>query len=446
MYLTDNCICSYCLLSSEYVGAFMDILIIGSGGREHALAIGFSESDSVNNLHVAPGNVGTSKIAQNHNIDVLKTQEILSLASELNVDLVVIGPEGPLVEGVADHLISFGIPCFGPTLKWANLEGSKKFAKEIMEEIGIPTANYEQLSEISENHEILNKFNPPWVIKRDVLAGGKGVTVTQSKKIAISAINNAIESDGRVLVEEYLEGEEASILVIMDESDYICLPPSQDHKRLKDGDEGPNTGGMGAYAPAPVVTSSILRRVEEEIVQPMHSYLKSQKEFPYRGCLYVGIMIDNEGAPRVVEFNVRFGDPETQVTVPLISSDIGELFLSAATGNLSNINVDFHNYSSATVVLASNNYPSKPIIGDKIYGNDVSIEEGEIRAFIHYAGTAVNDKGNYVSAGGRVLSATGIAPTLTEAVEAAYQIINNIELKDSQHRSDIGFRAFERRM
>ena len=423
----------------------MDILIIGSGGREHALAIGLSESDSVNNLHVAPGNVGTSKIAQNHDIDILKIQEIKSLASELAVDLVVIGPEGPLVEGVADHLIASGIPCFGPTLKWANLEGSKKFAKEIMEEIGIPTANYEQLSEISENYEILNNFNPPWVIKRDVLAGGKGVTVTESKKIAVSAINNAIESDGCVLVEEFLEGEEASILVIMDESDYICLPPSQDHKRLKDGDEGPNTGGMGAYAPAPVVTPSILRRVEEEIVQPMHSYLKNQI-FPYRGCLYVGIMIDNDGAPRVVEFNVRFGDPETQVTVPLISSDIGELFFSTATGNLSNVNINFHDYSTATVVLASKNYPSKPVIGDIISGNDVSIEEGEIRAFIHYAGTKINDQGNYVSAGGRVLSATGVAPTLNEAVEAAYQVINNIELKDSQHRSDIGFRAFERRM
>ena len=427
------------------MGAFMDILIIGSGGREHALAIGFSESESVNNIHVAPGNVGTSKIAQNHDVDILQIQEIHSLASELGVDLVVIGPEGPLVEGVADNLIASGIPCFGPTLRWANLEGSKKFAKEIMEELGIPTANYEELSEISENYDILNKFDPPWVIKRDVLASGKGVTVTHSKKIAVSAIDNAIESDGRVLVEEYLEGEEASILVIMDESDYICLPPSQDHKRLKDSDEGPNTGGMGAYAPAPVVTSSILRRVEEEIVQPIHSFLKNQTN-PYRGCLYVGIMIDNEGAPRVVEFNVRFGDPETQVTVPLISSDIGELFFSAATGNLSNANVNFHDFSSATVVLASKNYPSKPVIGDKISGNDVFIEEGEIRAFIHYAGTKINDQGNYVSSGGRVLSATGIAPTLNEAVEAAYQIINNIELKDSQHRSDIGFRAFERRI
>jgi len=240
-----------------------------------------------------------------------------------------------------------------------------------------------------------------------------------------------------------MEGEEASILVIMDESDYVCLPPSQDHKRLKDNDEGPNTGGMGAYAPAPVVTSSILRRVEEEIVQPMHSYLKNQ-EFPYRGCLYVGIMIDTDGAPRVVEFNVRFGDPETQVTIPLISSDIGELFFSAATGNLSKVDVNFHSYSSATVVLASNNYPSRPIIGDIISGNNVSIEEGEIRAFVHYAGTAINADGDYVSSGGRVLSATGIAPTLKEAVEASYQIINNIQLKDSQHRSDIAFRAFER--
>ena len=312
-----------------------------------------------------------------------------------------------------------------------------------MKKLNIPTANFVELSKISTSYDILNIFNPPWVIKRDVLAGGKGVTVTDSKKTAISSINYAIESDGRVLVEEFLEGEEASILVIMDESDYVCLPPSQDHKRLKDGDTGPNTGGMGAYAPAPVVTPSILRRVEEQIVQPIHAYLKNQ-EFPYRGCLYIGIMIDNDGAPRVVEFNVRFGDPETQVTVPLISSDLGELFFSAATGNLSESNVDFHNYSSATVVLASNNYPLKPITGDVISGNDVIIEEGEIKAFIHYAGTSVNNNGEYISSGGRVLSATGIAPTLKEAVEAAYQIVNNIQLKDSHYRSDIGFRALQR--
>ena len=425
------------------MGSLMDILIIGSGGREHALAIGLSDSKSVKNIHVAPGNVGTSIIAQNHDIDISNSEEILSLASGLGIDLVIVGPEAPLVGGIADCLNSSEIPCFGPISKWANLEGSKKYAKEVMEKLDIPTANYVELFEVSENHAILDKYKPPWVIKRDVLAGGKGVTVTSSKEMATSSINNAIEIDGSVLVEEFMEGEEASILVIMDESDYVCLPPSQDHKRLKDNDEGPNTGGMGAYAPAPVVTSSILRRVEEEIVQPMHSYLKNQ-EFPYRGCLYVGIMIDIDGAPRVVEFNVRFGDPETQVTIPLISSDIGELFFSAATGNLSKVDVNFHSYSSATVVLASNNYPSRPIIGDIISGNNVSIEEGEIRAFVHYAGTAINADGDYVSSGGRVLSATGIAPTLKEAVEASYQIINNIQLKDSQHRSDIAFRAFER--
>ena len=421
----------------------MDILIIGSGGREHAFAIGFNESESVNNIHVAPGNVGTSKIAINHDIDISKPELILELASKLGVDLVVIGPEVPLVDGVADHLMKSEIPCFGPISKWANLEGSKKYAKKIMKKLNIPTANFVELSKISASHNILNIFNPPWVIKRDVLAGGKGVTVTDSKETAISSINYAIESDGRVLVEEFMEGEEASILVIMDESDYVCLPPSQDHKRLKDEDRGPNTGGMGAYAPAPVVTPSIMKRVEEQIIQPIHVYLKNQ-EFPYRGCLYIGIMIDKDGAPKVVEFNVRFGDPETQVTVPLISSDIGELFYSAATGNLSNSNIAFHNYSSATVVLASNNYPLKPIIGDIISGNDVIIEEGEIRAFIHYAGASLNNHGEYISSGGRVLSATGIAPTLKEAVEAAYQIVNNIQLKDSHYRSDIGFRALQR--
>jgi len=421
----------------------MDILIIGSGGREHALALGLYGSQSVNEIHIAPGNVGTSEVGTNHSVDISNMESLTRLASNLDVDLVIIGPEMPLVEGIADILQNIGIPCFGPVSLWAKLEGSKKYAKELMFSLNIPTADYTEISEISDHHKILDAYSSPWVIKRDVLAGGKGVTVTSDRKIAIECINNAINSDGYVLVEEFLEGEEASILVMMDESGYVCLPPSQDHKRLEDSDEGPNTGGMGAYAPAPVATPSILMRVEEEIIRPMHQYLRNQ-DLPYRGCLYVGIMIDSNGAPSVVEFNVRFGDPETQVTIPLISSDVGELFFSVAHGKLSEINVNFHNFSSATVVLASNNYPYEPIIGDVILGHEVNIEEGETRAFIHYAGTSQNTNGEYVSAGGRVLSATGIAPTLREAVEAAYQVMSNIHLKGSQYRSDIAFRAFQR--
>ncbi|MCP2506874.1 MAG: phosphoribosylamine--glycine ligase [Candidatus Thalassarchaeaceae archaeon] len=423
--------------------ALLDVLIIGNGGREHAIAVGLNNSKSIDNIHVAPGNVGTHKIGVNHDIDISKSENITNLASKLNVDLVIIGPEMPLVNGIADELNKININCFGPISKWANLEGSKKYAKELMKSLNIPTAEYVLISEVSNNHEILEYFNPPWVIKRDVLAGGKGVKVTSDKITAISSINDAILSDGCVLVENFLKGEEASILVMMDESDYVCLPASQDHKRLLDNDEGPNTGGMGAYAPAPIVTPSILQRVEEEIIEPMHHFLRNQ-ENPYRGCLYVGLMIDDDGAPNVVEFNVRFGDPETQVTIPLISSDLGELFYSVSSGKLSDHKIKFHKLSSATVVLASKNYPDSPIIGDLIYGYDVVIDEGEINAFIHYSGTAKNEQGLYISSGGRVLSATGVAPTLRDAVEASYQIINNITLSGSHFRSDIASRAFRR--
>ncbi|MFQ3344100.1 MAG: phosphoribosylamine--glycine ligase [Candidatus Poseidoniales archaeon] len=423
--------------------ALLDVLIIGNGGREHALALGLNDSNYVNNIHIAPGNVGTSEIGTNHNINILESLNITKLASDLSVDLVVIGPEMPLVNGIADDLKKLNIPCFGPVSIWANLEGSKRYAKELMQSLHIPTADYVTITEVSDNHEILHHFTPPWVIKRDVLAGGKGVTVTTDKNIALSSINEAIKMDGYVLVEEFLEGEEASILVMMDESNFVCLPPSQDHKRLSDGDKGPNTGGMGAYAPAPIVTPSILQRAQEEIIEPMHHYLRNQ-DSPYRGCLYVGLMIDPNGAPKVVEFNVRLGDPETQVTIPLIASDLGELLFSVATGNLSDLEVMFHNLCSATVVLASHNYPINPTVGDLISGNDVAIEEGETHAFIHYAGTTKDVDGNYLSSGGRVLAATGIAPTLREAVEASYQIINNINLKGSQFRSDIAFKAFRK--
>jgi phosphoribosylamine--glycine ligase len=423
--------------------ALLDVLIIGNGGREHAIAVGLNNSKSIGNIHVAPGNVGTYEIGVNHDIDISKSENITNLASKLNVDLVIIGPEMPLVNGIADELNKININCFGPISKWANLEGSKKYAKELMKSLNIPTADYVLISEVSNNHEILEYFNPPWVIKRDVLAGGKGVKVTSDKITAISSINDAILSDGYVLVENFLMGEEASILVMMDESDYVCLPASQDHKRLLDNDEGPNTGGMGAYAPAPIVTPSILQRVEEEIIEPMHHFLRNQDN-PYRGCLYVGLMIDDDGAPNVVEFNVRFGDPETQVTIPLISSDLGELFYSVSSGKLSDYKIKFHKLHSATVVLASKNYPDSPIIGDLIYGYDVVIDEGEINAFIHYSGTAKNEQGLYISSGGRVLSATGIAPTLRDAVEASYQIINNITLSGSHFRSDIASKAFRR--
>ena len=421
----------------------MTVLIIGSGGREHALAIGLSQGLSVGSIHTAPGNAGTATLGTNHQIDAMDIEGLVSLAQEISADLVVVGPEGPLVAGISDRLREIGIPSFGPGATGAMLEGSKTHAKDLMGKLDIPTADSVRLDKFSDIEVFLHGNPPPWVIKRDVLAAGKGVVVTSDIDDASKFISDSIEGDGFVIAEEFLHGEEASLLVLMDESGYVCLPPSQDHKRAREGDKGPNTGGMGAYAPAPIVTSSVLRRAVDEIVEPMHHYLRNQED-PYRGVLYVGLMIDSDGAPRVVEYNVRFGDPETQVTIPLIEGDLGELLLATATGNLSSLSPSFSDSHSATVVLASEGYPESSETGREISGADLEIDEGVLRGYVHFAGASIIS-GRLVSSGGRVLATTGIAPNLTEALDVAYQIMDSISLEGSYFRTDIGHRALSRR-
>lgn len=421
----------------------MSVLIIGSGGREHAFAIGLSQSPSVESIHTAPGNAGTAILGTNHQIDVMDIEGLVSLAQEISADLVIVGPEGPLVAGISDRLREIGIPSFGPGARGAMLEGSKIHAKDLMRDLNIPTADSVRLDKHSDIDGFLNGNPPPWVIKRDVLAAGKGVVVTSDVDIASKFISDSIYRDGFVIAEEFLQGEEASLLVLMDESGYVCLPPSQDHKRARDGDKGPNTGGMGAYAPAPIVTPSVLRRAIDDIVEPMHHYLRNQED-PYRGVLYVGLMIDYDGASRVVEYNVRFGDPETQVTIPLINGDLGELLLATATGNLSSLSPSFSDSYCATVVLASQGYPESSQTGREISGADLEIDEGVLRGYVHFAGASMIG-GKLVSTGGRVLSATGIAPILSEALDVAYQIIDTISLEGSHFRTDIGHRELSRR-
>ena len=418
----------------------MEVLVVGSGGREHALALGLSKSESVSVVHCTPGNAGTSMVAINHGVLTTDIEGIVKLASDLRVTLVVVGPEGPLVAGLSDRLRQESIPSFGPHSEGALLEGSKIHAKMVMDSLGIPTGRFEKVEDLESIEGCLKSFDPPWVIKRDVLAGGKGVTVTSSRKEACEALRIGIESDGFVLIEEHLSGEEASVLVIMDESGFVMLPASQDHKRVGNNDTGPNTGGMGAYAPAPVATPSVLTRTREEIVEPMHHYLRNS-EIPYRGCLYVGLMIDEEGSPSVVEFNVRLGDPEAQVTIPLFESDLGEALLAAAEGRLAETDVEFRNVHASTVVLASEGYPGNVISGRIIEGWDSAIDEGQVLGFTHLAGATRAESGELISSGGRVLSTTGIAPSLSEALEASYQIIQGINLKGSHYRDDIGFRA-----
>ena len=415
------------------------VLVVGGGGREHALCLALSESDSVHEIHTTPGNAGTQHFGTNHDVAASDIDALIELAIRLGVDYVVVGPEAPLCDGLADKLIGKGIPCFGPQQVHAELEGSKLFAKKAMDAAGVPTAEYDVLDASADVHALLDaRSHEPWVLKRDVLAGGKGVVVTSDREEALAFIEESIQSDGHILLERFLPGEEASMLVVMDQSGFVCLPPSQDHKRAYDGDEGPNTGGMGAYCPAPVVTTEIHQKVVERIVHPMFSLLSSKK-IPYRGVLYVGLMIDEHGDPYVVEFNVRFGDPECQVTLPLIEGDVGDLLFKAANDQLSEVRVEFKSHHALTVVLASEGYPKSAIKGRRIFGADVTLDSNT--TWVSHAGTALDGDGELISSGGRVLSITSVAETLQKAQVLSYQRLSQIQLEGAHHRKDIGHRA-----
>ena len=415
------------------------VLVVGGGGREHALCLALSSSASIGKIHTAPGNAGTQHYATNHDVSASDIAGLVHLSKQLNVDFVVVGPEAPLCDGLADQLLESGIPCFGPQQVHAELEGSKLFAKKAMDAAGVPTADYDVLDASSNIDACLDaRSKEPWVIKRDVLAGGKGVVVTADRTEATAFIQQSIDKDGHVLLERFLPGEEASMLVVMDKSGYACLPPSQDHKRVFDEDKGPNTGGMGAYCPAPVVTEAIHRKTIERIVEPMFTHLSSMA-IPYRGVLYVGLMIDERGDPYVVEFNVRFGDPECQVTLPLIDGDVGELLYAASNDQLSSLKVAFHPHHALTVVLASEGYPQSAIKGRIILGAEHA-DDTQV-TWISHAGTARDEEDNLVSSGGRVLSVTSVAETLQKAHDLSYQRMQHIQLDGSHYRTDIGHRA-----
>ncbi len=420
------------------------VLVVGSGGREHSICKQLSSSQLVAEIHCSPGNAGTVGLATNHSVSASDVAGLVELASSLGADLVVAGPEAPLCDGLADALSVVDIPCFGPVAKLANLEGSKLHAKQVMRSAGVPTADFHVLDEDSDIDAALDDFSGnPWVVKRDVLAGGKGVVVTSDRAEAKMFIAASIASDGKVLLEDFLPGEEASMLVIMDGSGFVTLPCSQDHKRVFDGDLGPNTGGMGAYCPAPVVTELVYRRAIERIIEPMHKFL-SRQEIPYRGVLFVGLMITESGDPNVVEFNVRFGDPECQITLPLISSDIYSLLHSAATDKLFEHETTFYDKQALTVVLAAEGYPSTPIKGRFIAGlNSDTINSVEGNVWVNFAGVGLDENGNYISTGGRVLSCSAIADSLEDAKTLAYRLISQIELEGSHYRTDIGHRALQ---
>jgi len=417
------------------------VLVVGSGGREHALCLALNESRRVSALHCVPGNAGTALLATNHDVGVTES-ELMPLIASLSIDLVVVGPEAPLCAGLADACAAANIPCFGPVAALAHLEGSKLHAKETMQAAGVPTADYVRLDASSDVEAALDAYaGKPWVVKRDVLAGGKGVVVTSDREEAKAFIHSSVAADGFVLLEAFLPGEEASMLVVMDGTAFRTLPASQDHKRAYDGDEGPNTGGMGAYCPAPVVSQAVHARIVERIVEPMHRHLASQP-VPYRGVLFIGLMIDDNDDPFVVEFNVRFGDPECQVTLPLLKTDVFSLLYGAATDELHTVELNVSDETAVTVVLASEGYPASPFKGRRLDGLEACIARSKYGiAWVNFAGVGLADDGEYIATGGRVLSTTAQGANLQFARANAYEMMDQISLQGGHFRTDIGHRA-----
>lgn len=431
----------------------MKILVVGSGGREHALAWRLSKDAEGHDLYCAPGNAGTAAIAKNVPIKAEDVEGIVYWAVENKPDLVVVGPEAPLVLGLVDALEAEGIKAFGPVAAGARMEGSKRFAKEVMFAAGVPTGRAEVFKDPAKAKAALAAYGLPVVIKADGLAAGKGVVVAETAEQAEAAIDDMLVANkfgsagAEVLIEEFLDGEECSILAMVDGERAVLLPSSQDHKRVFDGDKGPNTGGMGAYSPAPVVTEEMLPEICERIILPVVRELK-KRGIVYRGILYAGLMVTPEGGRiaksgsrvNVVEFNARFGDPETEVVLPRLGGSFAKALLNAASGNLSEDDIVVRPEMAATVIIASGGYPGAYEKNKVITGLDAAAEKG---AVVFHCGTRA-EGGSLVTAGGRVLSVTGLGATLREAVDIAYGGVREISFERAFHRSDIAHRAFER--
>lgn len=407
----------------------MKILLVGSGGREHALGAGLQADPECTELHVAPGNPGIAEFATCHAIDISDNQAILDLAEKLEIEFVVIGPELPLVNGIADQLRAAGIPVFGPSKAAAQIEGSKNFAKEVMRDAGVPTAHSFTCTTQTEIETALDTFGAPYVVKDDGLAAGKGVVVTNNRE---EALQHGL-SCKRVVIEEFLDGPEVSLFGISDGTTILAMQPAQDFKRALDGDNGPNTGGMGAYSPLPWAPSDIVEDTHRQVLAPMIAELAARGT-PFVGLLYAGLALTDHGT-RVIEFNARFGDPETQVLIPRLKTPLATLLYKAATRNLKDVTLQWNDDSAVTVVLAAEGYPSTPKRGGAISGF-TSIEN--VRTF--HSGTAQTDTG-LVASGGRVLTITGIGEDLTEARNRAYRAISQISLTGSFYRTDIAFNA-----
>lgn len=425
----------------------MKVLLIGSGGREHALAWKLAQSPRVSQVIVAPGNAGTATEPKCRNVAIGANDldALLQLAQHENVDLTVVGPEAPLVAGVVDRFRAAGQRIFGPSAAAAQLEGSKAFAKDFLRKHRIPTSFYEVHANIDVALTYVRDVGAPIVIKADGLAAGKGVIVAMTLAEAETAVRDMLsgnafgDAGARVVIEEFLEGEEASFIVMADGKTALPMASSQDHKRVGDGDTGPNTGGMGAYSPAPVVSAEIHDRVMREVIEPTIAGMASDG-VPFSGFLYAGLMIDSEGAPKVIEFNVRFGDPEAQPILMRLETDLADLIEAGIDGRLEEVTAQWSSRAALGVVMASDPYPEPPVTGDRILGLDTV--PTDVKVF--HAGTALDADGSIVSAGGRVLCVTALGNSVSEAQKNAYAGVESVSWVHAFCRSDIGWRAIER--
>ena len=421
----------------------MHVLVVGSGGREHALVWKLSQSSAVTKISCAPGNVGLARVEKCTTLPLSVTDfnGLIQFSRSNGVELAVIGPEVPLVAGIANAFQAEGIKVFGPGQDGAQLEGSKSWSKQLMEDAGVPTARSQTFTAADDAIAYLNTQSVPIVVKADGLAAGKGVTVARTLPEAIDAVTDLFsgtlgDAGSTVVIEDFLVGQEASVLAFTDGQTILPMVAAQDHKQVGEGDTGPNTGGMGAYAPTPIVTPKVMEQVRQQVLEPTLKTLRD-RGITYKGVLYAGLMIAPDGQPSVVEFNCRFGDPETQVILPLLKSDLAEIMVACAEGKLHEIELEWHGGYAACVVMASGGYPGPYQKGKPISGLDAA----DAKARVFHAGTAGGASGEIVTNGGRVLGITGRGDTLLDALDEAYGAIADIQFDGAYYRSDIGFRV-----
>lgn len=421
----------------------MNVLILGAGGREYSIGLALSKDDNVEKIYFAPGNGATDELGEN--LDVTDFSKLADFVQENDVDLTIVGPEGPLVDGVVDVFEARGLTIFGPSAKAAQLEGSKIFMKNFLARHNVPTAAYIETDSLQDAYKFIETLKAPIVVKADGLCGGKGVIIATSHDEAKKAAGEMLsgnsfgEAGTSIVVEEFLDGYELSVFAICDGEDYVVLPAAQDHKKLLNGDKGPNTGGMGAYAPTPLVNDEIYKKLDERVIVPTLEGMKAEG-MPFKGVLFIGVMVV-EGEPIILEYNVRFGDPECEELMPLLKSPASELFYKAATNDLKNATIEFYDKYAVGVVMASKDYPYKSSPMAEIIVDDIYHDELLENSHISYAGVTRGDDGKLYASGGRVLVCVGLGDSIAQAQKRAYMLVGQVHYVGKQCRTDIAYQA-----